>query len=102
MATLGTLEATEVIGQSTDEFVKRLNLIYKHKAEVKTQGDIFARKYALKIDRRSKNFKKDLEKRVTLSNSQNIEEIGLDANWKNKKIITDSELQKTFRDFNRE
>ncbi|MGI9543749.1 MAG: hypothetical protein ACR2MX_10850 [Cyclobacteriaceae bacterium] len=102
VATLGTLEATEVIGQSTDDLMKKLNLIFKRKGEIRTQGDIFARKYALRIDRRSKNFEKDLEKLVALSNSQNIEEIGLQANWKNKKKLTDNELQKTFRDFNPE
>lgn len=102
VATLGTLEATEVIGRSTDELIKKLNLIYKRKGEIRTQGDIFARKYALKVDRRSNNFENDLEKLVALSNSQNIEEIGLEANWKNKKKFTDNELQKTFRDFNPE
>jgi hypothetical protein len=97
--TIGTLEATEVIGRSTKDLVERLNYIMEKRNELQTKGDIFARKYALKSSRRKPDFMKDVDEFVALMNLKGLVALELDASWKNKTKATDENIAKTFKDF---
>jgi hypothetical protein len=100
VATIGTLEATEVIGRSMKDLIDRLNYIIEKKNELQTKGDIFARKYALKSSRRSKDFIRDLDDFVAVLNLKGMVALELDASWENKKQATDKAIKSTFKDFN--
>ncbi|MDX5419068.1 MAG: hypothetical protein LPK09_07615 [Hymenobacteraceae bacterium] len=97
--TIGTLEATEVIGRSTKDLVERLNYIIEKRNELQTKGDVFARKYALKSSRRKPEFLKDADDFVALMNLKGLVALELDANWKNKNRASDENIAKTFKDF---
>ncbi len=97
--TIGTLEATEVIGRSTKDLVERLNYIIEKRNELQTKGDVFARKYALKSSRRKPEFIKDVDDFVALMNLKGLVALELDAGWKNKAKPTDENVAKTFKDF---
>jgi hypothetical protein len=98
--TLGTLEATEVIGRSTKDLLDRINYVMEKKYEIQTKGDIFARKYALRSLRRKPEFIKDLDDFVASMNLKGLVALELDAGWQNKNKATDTQLTKTFKDFN--
>lgn len=97
--TIGTLEATEVIGRSTKDLVERLNYVIEKKNELQTKGDIFARKYALKSSRRKSEFMKDVDELVAVMNLKGLVALELDAGWKNKAKPTNENIAKTFKDF---
>ena len=97
--TIGTLEATEVIGRSTKDLVERLNYIIEKRNELQTKGDVFARKYALKSSRRRPEFIKDVDDFVAVMNLKGMVALELDASWKNKSKATDENIAKTFKDF---
>ena len=100
--TIGTLEATEVIGRSTKDLVERLNYIMEKRNELQTKGDIFARKYALKSARRKPDFFKDIDDFVALMNLKGLVALELDAGWKNKSKPTNENISRTFKDFSAE
>ncbi len=100
--TIGTLEATEVIGRSTKDLIERLNYIMEKKNELQTRGDTFARKYVLKSSRRRPEFMQDVDQFVGLMNLRGLVALELDAGWQNKNKSTDDQIAKTFRDFNYE
>jgi hypothetical protein len=100
--TIGTLEATEVIGRSTKDLVERLNYIIEKRNELQTKGDIFARKYALKSSRRKPEFIKENDDFVAALNLKGLVALELDSGWKNKAKSTDENIAKTFKDFNPE
>ena len=100
--TIGTLEATEVIGRSTKDLVERLNYIMEKRNELQTKGDIFARKYALKSARRKPEFFKDIDEFVALMNLRGLVALELDAGWKNKQKASNENIARTFKDFNGE
>ena len=101
--TLGTLEATEVIGKSSKELTERLNYVLEKKNELQTKGDIFARKYAFSSSRRDEDFDKDLAAFLQTMNLKNLASLELDAGWENKnKPLTSEEVKKSFSDYNPE
>lgn len=100
--TLGTLEATEVIGRSKDSLLERLKINIDLRNQLQTEGDSFARKYALKSNRRSKEFNADIDKLKAQLNNKKLIFLELPADWKNQKKATDSNLKKQFPDFNNE
>ncbi|MDO1445995.1 hypothetical protein Q0590_07010 [Rhodocytophaga aerolata] len=100
--TMGTLEATEVIGRSTKDLLDRVNYVMEKRHEIQTKGDIFARKYALKSSRRRPEFIKDLDDFVAAMNLKGLVALELDAGWENKQKATDAQISKTFKDFNGE
>ncbi|HYG41251.1 MAG TPA: hypothetical protein VD908_21660 [Cytophagales bacterium] len=97
--TIGTLEATEVIGKSTKDLVERLNYVMEKKNEIQTKGDIFARKYSLKSLRRRAGFISDMEDFLATLNLKGLVALELNAGWQNKHKASDSSLSKTFKDF---
>ncbi len=101
--TLGTLEATEVIGRSSKELTERLNYVLEKKNEVQSKGDIFARKYAFSASRQDANFEKDLATFLETMNLKNLASLELDAGWENKnKAPSDQQIKQTFNEFNPE
>lgn len=97
--TIGTLEATEVIGKSMKDLIDRLNYVIEKKNEIQTKGDIFARDYALKSSRRNTNFKKSMDGFMEAMNLKGLVALELDATWESKKTATDANIRKSFKDF---
>ena len=98
--TIGTLEATEVIGKPLKDLLDRYNYVLEKKTEVQGRGDVFAREYALKSARR--NTADFLRKRDEFRNVLNLRgpvTLDLDAGWENKKTANDKALSSTFKDF---
>lgn len=99
--TLGTLEATEVIGRSSKELTERLNFVLEKKNELQMKGDLFARKYAFNSSRLLSDFEKDLSSYLTTMNLKNLATLELDAGWENKnQAPSDRHIKRYFNDFN--
>ncbi|HEY0742342.1 MAG TPA: putative Ig domain-containing protein [Chryseosolibacter sp.] len=97
--TLGTLEATEVIGRSKESIMDKIKNTIDIRNRAQTAGDEFARKYALKNARRNAEFDKDIEKLRLVLNDQRIVLLELDAYTKNAARVDDKDLKKAFVDF---
>ncbi|MEZ0487964.1 hypothetical protein [Fibrella aquatica] len=97
--TMGTLEATEVIGKSMKDLLDRYNYVLGKKSELQNKGDIFAREFALKSARRTPEFIKKLDEFRNAMSLSGLVALELDANWQNKKEATDKALKRTFKDF---
>ncbi|WP_304238647.1 hypothetical protein [Jiulongibacter sediminis] len=100
--TIGTLEATEVIGRSMKDLIDRLNYVIEKKNEIQTKGDIFARDFSLKSARRQPNFKKSMDSFMESMNLKGLVALELDATWESKKTATNANINKTFKDFSGE
>lgn len=100
--TLGTLEATEVIGRSKDDIMDKIKISIDIRNKVQSAGDEFARKYGLKSARRQPEFEKEIEKLRTAVNDQRIVLLELDAYRKSPPKVEDKDLKKTFPDFAQE
>lgn len=100
--TIGTLEATEVIGKSLKDLVDRLNYIIEKKNEIQTKGDIFARDFSLRSARREGEFVKKMNDLLTSMNLKGLVALELDAGWENPKEANNKNLIRTFKDFNPE
>jgi hypothetical protein len=96
--TLGTLEATGVIGKSKSDILDKLKINVEIRNQLQVEGDNFARKYALKSARRQKQFDADREKLLPIINNQKLVLLELDAIQKNKRV-ENKDLKKTFPDF---
>jgi hypothetical protein len=99
VATVGTLEATEVIGKSTNGLLERFNYVLQKKNELQNKGDVFAREYAQKSARRMPEFIRKLDEFKALMNLSGLVALELDANWESKKAATDVAIKKAFKDF---
>lgn len=100
--TLGTLEATEVIGKSKADIMEKLKTNVEIRNQLQVEGDNFARKYALKSARREKVFEADRDKLLPIINSQKLVSLELDASKPNYKKYSATEIKKTFADFSEE
>lgn len=100
--TIGTLEATEVIGRSMKDLMDRLNYIIEKKNEIQTKGDIFARDFSLKSARRSPEFVRKVDDFMAAMSLKGLVVLELDANWTPKYKPTDDNIKKTFKEFNAE
>jgi hypothetical protein len=100
--TLGTLEATEVIGRSKESIMDKIKTGIDLRNKIQSTGDDFARKYALKSSRRTVEFDKDIEKFRTVLNDQRIVLLELDAYSKSVIKIDDKEIKKVFLDYGEE
>jgi hypothetical protein len=100
--TLGTLEATEVLGKSKSDILdkQKINIEIRNMAQL--EGDNFARKYALKSARRSKEFDSDRDKLLPIINHQKLVLLELDASANRGKKTSNKDLKKTFTDFSEE
>jgi hypothetical protein len=97
--TMGTLEATEVIGKSMKDLLDRYNYVLGKKAEIQNKGDVFAREFALKSARRNADFIRKLDELRTVLSLSGPVAMELDAAWENKKEATDKAMKRTFKDF---
>lgn len=100
--TLGTLEATEVIGKSKDAIMDKIKTTIDIRTKVQSTGDEFARKYGLKSARRQPEFDKEIEKLRSAINDQRIVLLELDAYQKSALKVDDKELKRVFPDFAQE
>lgn len=99
VATLGTLEATEVIGKSMKDLLDRYNYVLGKRSELQNKGDVFAREFALKSSRRTPEFIKRIDDLRNATSLTGLVALELDANWENKKEATDKALKRRFKDF---
>jgi hypothetical protein len=97
--TMGTLEATEVIGRSKDDITDRIKISVDIRNRVQSAGDEFARKYSLKSARRLPEFEKDIDKLRSAINDQRIVLLEMDAYKKKPPVADSKEIKKTFPDF---
>jgi hypothetical protein len=97
--TLGTLEATEVIGKSKADIMEKLKINVEIRNQLQLEADNFARKYALKSARRSKDFDPDRDKLLPIINNQKLVILELDASKPGIRNYDSKELKKTFPDF---
>lgn len=97
--TLGTLEATEVIGKSKTDILEQMKVCVEIRNQLQLEGDNFARKYALKSERRKKEFDSDREKLLPILNNQKLLILELDASRREYKYDR-RDLKKAFADFN--
>ena len=97
--TMGTLEATEVIGKSMKDLLDRYNYVLGKRSELQNKGDVFAREFALKSTRRNGEFVKKLDDFRTSMSLSGLVALELDANWQSKKEANDKALKRTFKDF---
>ncbi len=100
--TIGTLEATEVIGRSMKDIIDRLNYIIEKKNELQSKGDIFARDFALKSSRRSPDFIRKVDDFMNAMSLKGLVVLDLDAAWEPKNKATDTNIKKVFKDFSGE
>lgn len=100
--TLGTLEATEVIGRSRDGILEKIRLGIEIRNKIQAQGDEFARKYSLKSARRTPDFEKDIDKLRTAMNDQKLVLLELDAYSRPRAKIENKDIKKVFVDFSDE
>ncbi|WP_338873412.1 hypothetical protein WBJ53_30465 [Spirosoma sp. SC4-14] len=97
--TMGTLEATEVIGKSMKDLLDRYNYVLGKKSELQNKGDVFAREFSLKSSRRSNEFVKKLDDFRSAMSLSGLVALELDANWQSKKEASDKAIKRTFKDF---
>jgi len=96
--TFGTLEATEVIGRSKEGILEKIKLSIDLRNKIQSAGDEFARKYSLKIARRTPEFEKDIEKFRTALSDQRVVLLELDA-FNKPGRIEDKEIKRVFVDY---
>lgn len=97
--TMGTLEATEVIGKSKSDILEKQKINVEIKNQLQLEADNFARKYALKSTRRNKEFDVDRDKLLPIINNQKLVILELDASKPTVRNYDNKELRKTFPDF---
>lgn len=100
--TLGTLEATEVIGKSKTDILEKLKTNVEIRNQLQIEGDNFARKYALKSARRAKEFDNDRQKLYPIINNQKLVLLELDASKPSTPEYSNKEIKGTFPDFGEE
>ncbi len=100
--TLGTLEATELLGKSKSDILEKMKVNVEIRNQLQIAGDNFARKYAFKASRRGKEFDIDRDKLLPIINNQKLVILELDAGKPSYEDYTDKELRKTFPDYSEE
>lgn len=101
VATLSTLEATEVVGKSKDDIMDKIKVGIEIRNKVQSAGDEFARKYALKKSRRSDDIETDIDKFRATMNDQKLVLLELSAYTRNDapSRVSNKAIKKTFLDF---
>lgn len=99
-ATIGTLEASNVIGEPPSDIMRDLNYVSQKKNDLLVYGNVFASKYALPLSKRDRSFQSDLSSLTIHLNLKDIANLDLDASWENSKEGTSKNIKKIFKDFN--
>lgn len=97
--TMGTLEATEVIGKSKNDIMEKMKINVDIRNQLQLEADNFARKYSLKSTRRNKEFDTDRDKLLPIINNQKLVVLELDASKPTTRSYDNKDLRKTFPDF---
>ncbi|MGL4631688.1 MAG: hypothetical protein ACRCVT_10825 [Leadbetterella sp.] len=97
--TIGTLEATEVIGKSMKDLIDRLNYVIEKKNEIQNKGDIYARDFSLKSARRSQDFLRKTDDFMIALSLKGLVALELSASWESKTKISETAISKSFKDF---
>jgi hypothetical protein len=97
--TMGTLEATEVIGKSKTDILDKMKINVEIRNQLQMEGDSFARKYSLKSMRRTKEFETDREKLLPIINNQKLVLLELDASRPSMPNYDNKHIKDTFPDF---
>jgi hypothetical protein len=98
-ATLGTLEAAEVLGKSKNDIMDLIKTETEIRNQLQLEGDLFARKYALKSNRRTVEFDNDRDKFIQILNNPKLPTLELDASKPLNTKYDAKEMKKTFTDF---
>jgi len=101
-ATIGTLEASNVIGEPPSDIMRDLNYVSQKRNDLLVYGNVFASKYALPISKREKGFQSDLRSLTIQLNLKDTAKLDLDATWENSKAATARNIKKIFKDFNQD
>lgn len=99
--TMGTLEATEVIGKSKSDILEKMKTNIEMRNLLQAEGDAYSRKYAFKSARRNKEFGSDTDKMRAQLNNQKLLLLELDAQRKEERP-DDKKLARTFPDYSPE
>ena len=99
-ATLGTLEASDVIGEPPSDIMQKLNYVSQKRNDLVVYGNVFASKYALPLSRREGSYQSDLRSLSIHLNLKDIAKLELDSTWENSKKPSDRNIKKEFKDFN--
>jgi hypothetical protein len=104
VATLGTLEATEVVGRSKEAILEKVKINIDIRNKIQVAGDEFARKYSLKSSRRNQDFEKDIDKLRSAIQDQKLILLEIDAYSKSGSApkISAKDIKRTFVDFSDE
>jgi hypothetical protein len=104
VATLGTLEATEVVGRSKEAILDKVKINLDIRNKIQVAGDEFARKYSLKSTRRGQEFEKDIDKLRSTIQDQKLILLEIDAYSKSGSApkISVKDIKRTFIDFSEE
>ena len=97
--TMGTLEATEVIGKSKSDILEKMKINVEIRNQLQLEGDNFARKHSLKSSRRSKEFDADRDKFQPIIHNQKLVVLELDASKPGYVNYDNKDIKKTFPDF---
>jgi len=98
--TLNSLEAGQVIGKNSQEYANQIKSNRDLRNQLQLKGNYFARKYALKANRRSSEFELDRDDIARLINSDAVAGLKLPADV--RKPPTVKELQRVFPDYSEE
>jgi hypothetical protein len=101
-ATIGTLEASNVIGEPPSDIMRDLNYVSQKRNDLLVYGNVFASKYALPVSKRDKGFQSDLRSLTIQLNLKEAAQLDLDAGWENSKPATARNIKKIFKDFNKD
>jgi hypothetical protein len=99
-ATIGTLEASNVIGMPPSDIMRDLNYVSQKRNDLLVYGNVFASKYALPISKRENGFQSDLRSLTIHLSLKDVAKLELDASWENSKSSTAKNIKKIFKDFN--
>lgn len=101
-ATIGTLEASNVIGEPPSDIMRDLNYVSQKRNDLLVYGNVFASKYALPVSKRDKSFQSDLRSLSIHLSLKDAAKLELDATWENAKDATARNIKKVFKDFNKD
>lgn len=99
-ATIGTLEASNVIGEPPSDIMRDLNYVSQKRNDLLVYGNVFASKYALPLSKRDRAFQSDLRSLSIHLNLKDVAKLELDATWENSKDATSRNIKKVYKDFN--
>lgn len=95
--TLNSLEAGQVIGKNAQEYQNQIKTNRDLRNQLQLKGNYFARKYALKSNRRGQEFELDRDDLARLINSDAVASLKLQAEV--QKTPGSDDIRKVFADF---